>query len=241
MPMPALTFAAALLLSSAFLLARYCRRFTPKHKHRWQALSAGVAVAYVFVNVIPELEEHRPTVAGTAMKIVLSTEKRIYVWALAGCIAFAGLRRLEYYKPGGTGRSYCAALVYWGAMTGYALYTLLLGYLLIHREEDTLLSLELFVFAMGLHLFMLDHELVEKFEFRYAPRGGYLLAFCVLLGWVLGSVHAFSDSFTSRMFAFILGGVVMSAAHEELPAEGNGRFWWFVAGATFYATLLMLI
>jgi hypothetical protein len=241
MPIPALTFAAALLLSSAFLLARYCRRFTPKHKHRWQSLSAGVAVAYVFVNVIPELEEHRPTVAGTAMKIVLSAEKRIYVWALAGCIAFAGLRSLEYHKPKNGQRSDRAGLVYWGVMAGYALYTLLLGYLLIHREDDSLLSLELFVFAMGLHLFMLDQELVEKFECRYAPLGGYLLAFCVLLGWILGSIHAFSDSLTSRLFAFIVGGVVMSAAHEELPSEGNGRFWWFVAGATFYATLLMLI
>ena len=80
-----------MLLSSAFLLARYCRRFTARIKHRWQALSAGVAVAYVFVNVIPELEEHRPTVAGTAIAIVLSAEKRIYLWALAGCIVFAGL------------------------------------------------------------------------------------------------------------------------------------------------------
>jgi hypothetical protein len=241
MPMPALTFAAALLLSSAFLLARYCRRFTPKHKHRWRALSAGVAVAYVFVNVIPELEEHRPTVTGTAMSIVLSAEKRIYVWSLGGFIAFAGLRSLEYYKPEDGHRSQRAALVYWGVMAGYALYTLLLGYLLIHREEDSLVSLELFVFAMGLHIFMLDHELVEKFEQRYAPRGGYVLAFCVLLGWVLGSVHALSDSLTSRLFAFIVGGVVMSAAHEELPSDGNGRFWWFVTGATFYATLLMLI
>ncbi len=239
--MPALTFAAALLLASAFLLARYCRRFTPRDKRRWQALSAGVAVAYVFVNVIPELEEHRPIVAGTAMELVLSAEKRIYVWALAGCIAFAGLRRLEYYKPGDPRRSNRAALVYWGVMAGYALYTLLLGYLLIHREEDTLLSLELFVFAMGLHLFMLDHELVEKFECRYAPYGGYLLAFCVIAGWVLGSLHAFSDSLTSRLFAFIVGGVVMSAANEELPGEGSGRFWWFVGGASFYATLLMLI
>jgi hypothetical protein len=236
-----LTFAGALLLSSAFLLARYCRRFTPRDKHRWQALSAGVAVAYVFVNVIPELEEHRPTVTGTAMKLVLSAEKRIYVWALLGCLAVAGLRRLEYQKPGDSRQSNRAALVYWGVMAGYALYTLLLGYLLTHREEDTLLSLELFVFAMGLHLFMLDHELVEKFECRYAPFGGYLLASCVLVGWVLGSQHALSDSLTSRLFAFIVGGVVISAAHEELPREENGRFWWFVGGAGFYATLLMLI
>jgi hypothetical protein len=236
-----LTFAGALLLSGAFLLARYCRRFTDRIKHRWQALSAGVAVAYVFVNVIPELEEHRPIVAGTAMELVLSAEKRIYLWALAGCIVFAGLRRLEYHKPGDPRESNRATLVYRGVMAGYSLYTLLLGYLLTHREDDTLLSLELFVFAMGLHLFMLDHELVEKFDCRYAQLGGYLLASCVLLGWLLGSLHAFPDSLTYRLFAFIVGGVVISAAHEELPGEENGRYLWFVGGAGFYATLLLLI
>jgi hypothetical protein len=43
------------LLASAFILSHYCRRFTENIKLRWQALSAGVAVAYKFINIIPEL------------------------------------------------------------------------------------------------------------------------------------------------------------------------------------------
>lgn len=237
----AISFAGALLLSSAFALAHYCRRFTLRIKRRWQALSAGAAVAYVFVNVIPELEEHRPVVAGSAMVTFLNAEKRIYLWALAGFVTFAGLSTLRFRKGSDAPRSNGAGLVYWGEMTGHALYTLLIGYLLLHREDATLLSLGLFVFAMGLHLFMVDNDLAEKFESLYEPRGEILLASCVLVGWVSGLVDAFPDSFTSRLFAFVIGGVVITAAHEERPAKESLQFWWFAGGAAFYATLLMLI
>jgi hypothetical protein len=179
------------------VLARYCRRFTLRIKRRWRALSPGVAVAYVFVNVIPELEEHRPIVAGSANGTLLDAEKPIYVWALAGFITFAGLSRLRFRTNSGTTRSVGSGLVYWAEMAGYALYTLLIGYLLVHREDPTLLSLELFVFAMGLHLFMVDNELVEQLGNRYEQRGRILLVFGVLLGFILGTVDAFPDSFTS--------------------------------------------
>jgi hypothetical protein len=236
-----ISFCGILLLSSAFLVAHYCRRFTVKIKRRWQALSAGVAIAYVFVNVMPELEEHRPVVAGSVMGTLLDAEKRIYLWALAGFITFAGLSRLRFVergnraRPGGPGALYC------GAMTGYALYMLLIGYLLLHRDNTSMLSLWLFVLAMGLHLFMMDNQLAEQFDGFYEPWGRMLLVSCLLLGWAMGIVDALPDSFTSRLFAFVVGGVVITSAHEELSFEQGGRFGWFVGGAVSYATLLMLI
>jgi hypothetical protein len=118
---------------------------------------------------------------------------------------------------------------------------LLIGYLLVHREDRSLLSLGLFVFAMGLHLFMVDIELVEQFAGSYQPWGRMLLVVSVLVGWMLGVVDAFPDSFTSRLFAFVIGAVVVMSAHEELPAGENRQFWWFAGGAFCYATLLMLI
>ena len=84
-------------------------------------------------------------------------------------------------------------------------------------------------------------EMAEQFDRTYEPRGRVLLACCAFLGWVLGVADAFPDSFTSRLFAFVVGGVIVTSAHEELPAEQGSRFFWFVGGAAMYATLLMLI
>jgi len=49
----AVSFGGTLLLATAFVLSRYCRRLTLHIERRWHALSAGVIVAYVFVNVMP--------------------------------------------------------------------------------------------------------------------------------------------------------------------------------------------
>jgi hypothetical protein len=225
---PAITLAGVLLTAIAFPLAAYSRRFTFRRAQGCQAFSAGVAAAYVFVHVMPELEEHH------------HAEKHIYLWALAGFVVFVGMSRLQLGTLPSVLRLSHASLLFWTEVAGYASYTLLIGYLLVHRDETTLLSLWLFVFAMLLHLFMVDNDLHQKFKSRYATRARFLLPCGLLVGWVLGMVNALPNAFTSRMFAFVVGGVVITSAHEELPAEKGGS-WWFAVGAAFYSTLLILI
>jgi hypothetical protein len=210
-------------------------------KRRWQALSAGVAVAYVFVLIMPELVEHGHIVAASAAGTLFNPDKHIYLWALAGFVFFAGMSRLQIPTRTDARQTDHTDVVFCGEIAGYASYTLLIGYLLTHREDTTLLSLGLFVFATLLHLFLVDTDLDEKFQRRYEVWGRILLASGLFVGWVLGTFDAFPPSFTSRMFAFVVGGVVITAAHEEWPAEEGPRFWWFVGGAASYSTLLMLI
>ncbi len=230
-----------LLLALAFVVAHFCHRFTIRIKHRWQALSAGVAIAYVFANVIPELAEHRPIVANSAMGTLLDAEKRIYMWALAGFVAFAGLSRFGVVERSCGARAGRTGMFYWGAMTGWATYMFLIGYLLVHREDTSTISLWLYVFAMGLHSFMIDNQITELFPEHYHPWGRVLLMSSLLLGWAVGILGLLPDTLTSRLFAFVAGGVVVTSTHEEVPVEEEGRFWWFTTGAAAYATLLMLI
>jgi hypothetical protein len=232
------SFAGSLLIAGAIVLSRYCRKLTDQIERRWHALSAGVAVAYVFVSIMPELEEHRSVVTESSLGTWLDAEKRIYLWALAGFIAFAGLSRLRSAPVSGNLR---VGWLYNGTVLGYALYVLLIGYLLVRREDTSVLSLALYVFAIGLHLFMVDDELAEQYEHQYESGGRWLLVVGVLLGWALGIAGAFPDPVTSRLFAFLAGGVLITAVHAEVRAETEPRFWWFVGGSTIYATILMLI
>jgi hypothetical protein len=155
----ATSFCGILLLVSAFVAAHFCHAFTAQIKRRRQALSAGVAVAYVFVNVVPELEEHRPIVAISATGTLLDTgEANLSL----GASRVHHLRRTHAATSSPAER--------WG------IYTPLIGYLLLHREDLSMLSLWLYVFAMGLHIFM--------------PRGRVLQVFCLLAGWTMGVVDA---------------------------------------------------
>jgi hypothetical protein len=235
---PGVSFAGSLLLAGAIILSRYCRKFTLRIERRWHSLSAGVVAAYVFVTVMPELEEHRSAVAESSVGMLLDTEKRIYLWALAGFVAFAGLSRLRSVPVSGARR---VGWLYSGATMGYALYVLLIGYLLVRREDSSVTSLALYVFAIGLHLFMVDDELAEQFQQRYESGGRWLLVGAAVLGWALGIGSAFAESLTSRLFAFLAGGVLITAVHAEAHAEEGPRFWWFVGGSAAYATILMLI
>jgi hypothetical protein len=97
------------------------------------------------------------------------------------------------------------------------------------------------VFAIGLHLFIMDGELAEEYEGRYEPWGRVLLASSVIVGWALGIDAAFPESFTARLFAFLAGGVLITSVHAEMHAEERPRFWWFIGGAAVYATILMLV
>jgi hypothetical protein len=232
------SFAGSLLIGAAIVLSHFCRKFTQQIERRWHALSAGVAVAYVFVSVMPELEEHRSAVAESSLGAVLDTEKRIYLWALAGFVAFAGLSRLRTVPVSGARR---AGWLYSGTVLGYSLYVLLIGYLLVRREDTSVISLVLYVFAIGLHLFMVDDEMAEQYKQRYEASGRWLLVACVLLGWALGIANAFADPITSRLFAVLAGGVLITAVHAEMRAEEGPRFLWFVGGSAAYATILMLI
>ena len=234
-----LSFAGALSLSSAFLLARLSRRLTSRIKQTWEALSAGVAVAYVFINVLPELEEHRPVISQSGFGTLLNADKHVYLWALAGFITFARLNGQRPTLPGDSQPN--QARSYWAAMARFAPYLLLMGYLLVSREAESGISLFVYVFAMSLHIFMLDIETAERFGRLYEPKGRAMLASCVLLGWALGALGALPSGLTSRLFAFLLGGVMIISAHEEVSAEGGRAFWWFVSGASVYACALMLI
>ena len=227
------------LLAAAFPLAGWSARFTSRIGRRWRSLSAGVAAAFMFVSVLPELAEHQPTLAAVAHGSILNAEKRIYSWALFGFVSFAGLSEFGGAVAEGR-RARRPGLFYSGRIVGFAIYVLLISYLLSHREDDSLLSLGLYVAAMGLHFFMLDVVLSEQFGRLYEPMGRMLLVGAVILGWWLGNLHLIPDGLTSRLFAFILGGVTITSAHEEMGAGKGAYFWWFCGGAAGYAVLLML-
>src|SRR5262249_24365522 len=152
--------------------------------------------------------------------------------------AFAGLSRLRSGPVSGNLRT---GWLYSGTVLGYALYVLLIGYLLVRREDTSVLSLALYVFAIGLHLLMVDDELAEQYQHRYESGGRWLLVVGVLMGWALGIAGALPDPVTSRLFALLAGGVLITAVHAEVRAEKEPRFWWFVGGSATYATILMLI
>jgi hypothetical protein len=202
-----------------------------------------VSVAYVFVDILPELAAQHRAFLQAVGHGVLFAEQRIYVLAL---LAFVALYGLEHIVLASRERSRADAetavggAVYWLHLAGFAAYSGLIGYLLVERAERGAVPLAVYAFAMALHFLILGHTLEKEHGRFYGWTGRAVLAASVLLGWRLGAGSPLSDVTLARLFAVLAGGVVITTVTAELPGERRGRFWPFCLGAVGYATLLFL-
>lgn len=197
-------------------------------RSRWLSVSGGIAVAYVFLHLLPEVAVHRQT---------LGDERAVYAVALAGLVVFYGLERAvkrahQNSAPPG---------VYHLHLGAFAAYNLLIGVLLLHREEPGLASLALYAMAMALHFVTTDFGLREDHAGRYDRHGRWLLSAAVLAGWAIGWALPVPATAVALLFGFLSGGVVLNVLKEELPRERASRFGAFLAGAAGYGALLFLV
>jgi hypothetical protein len=211
-------------------------------RRRWVSVAAGVSVAYVFVDVLPELGAQHRTFREAAGEGLLFAEQRIYVLALLAFVALYGLEHmvLAARERRRDARAEAADPVYWLHLGGFAAYSALIGYLLVERAVRGPLALAVYGLAMALHFLIVDHSLREEHGRVYDHGGHWVLTASVLAGYAVGATTPLSEVAFARLFAVLAGGVVITSLKAELPGEREGRFWPFCLGAAAYAGLLFL-
>jgi len=238
---------AALVLAIAYATGRQLdARGTARGiwSRRWVSAAAGVSVAYVFVDLLPELaEQNKAIVAAAGGESALFAEQRVYVLVL---ISFVLLYGIQYVVPaahqsrGDTRPEPGFDALYALHLGGYALYSALIGYLLIERSAWPM-ALALYTVALALHFLIVDHALVEEHGARYASWGRWILGVSVLAGWAIGELAPLSEANFARLFAVLAGGVVITSLRSELPDQRRGEFLPFCFGAFFFALVLLFV
>lgn len=230
------TLLCALGFALIHLLTPRLRALEVVPRSRWLSFAGGVAVSYVFLHLLPELGEHHHA--------LLEREwLDPYAFALGGLVVFYGLeRRIRAARSEGEARGEGApgAASFWLHIASFGLYNLLIGYLLLHREETGAIPLALYVAAMGLHFLTNDFGLRQDHPGLYDRRARWLLAAAVLAGWALGVFVDVPEAAVALLFAFLAGGVVLNVLKEELPEERRSRFAPFLLGAAGYGAIVEL-
>jgi hypothetical protein len=207
-------------------------------RSQWLSAAGGAAASYIFMHVLPELALHQRTFK-EALDGMQKAEVLVYLVALTGLTLFYGLERmLRSHKKGKQG---VTPGVFWIHISSFAVYNLLIGYLIVHREETGLVSLGRYFVAMSLHFVTNDHGLRLDHKGAYDDIGRWLIAAGVLCGWGLGVVTSVREWVVGLLFAFLAGGVVLNVLKEELPEDRESRFLPFLAGAVLYACLMLVI
>jgi hypothetical protein len=239
------SFVVAVVFALVHLAPERLRSLVHAPRSRWLSMAGGIAVAYVFVHLLPELREHQRAIeAQIDAGLLVFLRDHLYLMALVGLVAFYGLEHAAVsaaQRREGTGESeeHAGQDVFLLHAAAYVTYNALIGYLLLHREGAGVVDLVFYAVAMVLHLLVNDGALEGHHGPLYRKYGRWFLAAAPLVGWGAGLVLDFDQVIVSSLFAFVAGGIILNVLKEELPEERSSRFPAFAGGATVYAVLLL--
>lgn len=256
-----LALASTAVLVALHLLAPRIRGLPLVPERVTGSFAGGLAVSYVFLHLLPELAEGDELVRellGDSGAPSPLTAFGIFLVALVGFCLFYGLERLAERRGGGSRRVPAPTGagtperhheqgrdrgVFWLHLASFMLYNAVITYTLPLTYRTGVAFGALFTVAMGLHFVLSDRGLEEHYGDLFAhsaPR--LLLAGALVLGWLLATLFAPTNSVTvSLVLAFLAGSVLLNVFKEEIPAARRSSLPWFFTGLGVYGALLFLV
>lgn len=191
-----------------------------------------MAVGYVFLHLLPELDECHALLG-----------PRIHYIVLVGFVAYYGLDRALGIRPRPqsaldavpTGRFPLHLTYHW-------VYSWLLVYALPGSLEPSPTRMAAVMVSMGLHIAYGDFILASSHARAFGGRGRYVLAAAPLAGCVTGLVLGTDPAIADMLTALLAGLVLYNVFKDELPeSDSRAGFGWFVAGVLLYLVLDLTI
>lgn len=200
------------------------------------SFSGGVAVAYVFLHMLPDLVEYNKPIGEFLLKsnfLTPFTELLIYIVALIGFLIYFGIdikAERDTEKEG----------VYWLHLFMFCLYNFLITYTMSLRALSSIWATVIFTIAMALHFVLTDRKFSRFYPKRFNHLGRFILITALFIGW-LSSVlfEPVNVLVAAFMLAFLSGSILLNVFREELPSIEVANYFWFSAGAVLIMIALM--
>lgn len=215
----------------------------------WLSLSSGVAIAYVFIRLLPNIGVWQATIEGSSRAQFGFLQHHAYLVALFGMLALHGAQRFaeagrkqEMNAPAQENtpaQDSGANATFWLHILTVAVFNVSIGYLLVNRPDSGLRSLLLFFVGMAVYLLVSDYGLRRTYGGTYERVGRWVLTAAVFGGWVLGSVMELNAGTQALLSAFIAGAPISNVITEEAKAARTGSFGALLLGAVLYTALLL--
>jgi hypothetical protein len=232
------TLAAALVLASVYVFGGRLR--ATSHHRRWVSIAAGVSVATIFIDLLPEISESQARFSeGLYRGAALFPEQAVYLAAMLGFVMFYGLEYMVAAPASAEDKP--NSLFFSLQIAAFAGYSSLIAYLLVHNIWNDARSFLLYSLAMAFHLLLVDHSLARQRQGLYKRRGRWILALAVIAGWSAAILGPVPDQWLVRITGFISGAVIMNSLVVELPEGRGGHFWFFTVATATYSLVLMVV
>ena len=217
-----------------------------KGYRRVVSFNAGIAIAYVFMNFLPELSEASEIFLEHTQDLHrLFSQQWVYGASLLGFVLFYGIEYIVIAKRSPSGSEEAEdpteKIRFIVTIVAYALYAGLICYLLVDSFEDGYTNEALYTVAMALHFISLRYSLWNEYGDIFGRWGKNILGVSCLVGWMIAIFLPQPVMVVITLLGFVSGGIIMTTMIAELPGEKEGRFLYFFLGAALYAGLLISI
>ncbi|MCH8309792.1 MAG: hypothetical protein IIB17_04760 [Chloroflexi bacterium] len=194
------------------------------------SLGGGIAIAYIFLQLLPELEAAEQRLLGDSIHLIV----------LVGFVVFWGLEvKLQAGQNIVHVRQWsmtASTFVFHVALGG--MYNWLLIYAMptqLHAGGPQAL---IGAIPLGLHLVYKDFLMGEHQPKEFDKWGRYILAAAPLIGWTAVLLATPSEVFSDLLIAVLTGYIIHTVFRSELPAFEESSFRWFLSGVVIYTFLL---
>lgn len=229
----------AVSLAVAHLTASKVAGLPQRTQDLLASVGGGVAIAYVFVHLMPELstggkelsDQHIVPFAPTPV-----AEATLFLVALVGLVLYFALDVRSDEGRLSSARAYRIHLVSFAVISGLYAYTMPS---LVSTGWDYAVLLTSVIFA---HTLLADRALARAHPHRF----NYETRWVGIVAIVLGLAAAYflppaSDVALAFATAFLGGSLLMTTFREELPAASRARLPWFLMGTGVMTGLLLLV
>ncbi len=233
--------AATLFLMLSHALSPWLTKQLPGKGKAFISFAGGVSVAYVFLDMLPNLVEYNKPIGEFLLKnqwLTPFTELSIYIVALIGFLIYYGFDLFaERYQTA----KHDNRVIYLLHLVMFCIYNVLITYTMSLRALAGVTYTVLFTFAMALHFVLTDRKLSRLFPVRFTHLGRVFLSLALFTGWYLSvAFDPVRVLFVAFMTAFLAGSILLNVFREELPNSDLARFRWFVLGAALIGVVSLL-
>jgi uncharacterized membrane protein YeaQ/YmgE (transglycosylase-associated protein family) len=223
----------AILLALAHLLGPWIRRGFSNHVQQVVSFGGGLAVAYVFLQLIPEIEEAHAYLGDVMHFLVLFSFLGFYAVEVRFISRGVQDGDPEEIEAGEKRAFWLHVALSW-------FYTWMVVFALPADVSESLMVAILAGLAIGLHVtykgFVLHGHDVREYE----RRGRYVLILAPLLGWLAHIIVQPSEAVFDVFIAVLAGYLMQNVFREELPSHDFARFRWMIAGALILLVLILI-
>lgn len=217
-------------------------------KFRWTSFAGGVSLAYVFLEIFPELSHIQEEIHHSEISLLQFLENHVYIMALIGLMFFYGLDLFAIKKvcnqesTGETAPEHHDNLTtFWIHISAFGLLNFIIGYLMQDISQHSLVTCILFFLTVALHFFIMDEHLREHQQSLYDREGRWLLVSAIVCGAIVGQVTHFEEVIIGLVWSFLAGSIILNVLKRELPDENNTCYGSLAGGTLLFTFLLLLM